>query len=213
MELTTFKKYISKIVTEGNRLQKHNINGELVVKGKFTPTQYISFFIAALCIYFLPTGFSDSFAGYIISFLGIFVGLFVGIVISMFDKSKTLLEGFSDQDQPDKVRARQVRNYLVQFNGITSYAILLAIVIIILLSISLLNSKLQTNIWKFPVISSFKQITLESILRFFKIFAVILQRFFVIYFLLNFFVLTIFSITSYFSYLSSEYKKIKPGND
>lgn len=213
MQFKTFKTYIVKIVTEGNRLQKHNINGKSLTNKSFTTMQVVSLIIASVSLKLLPTGFSDNFAGYIISFLGIFIGLFTSIIISMMDKSKSMFEKYDDKNALEKTQTRQLRNYLVQFTGLTSYSIFLAIILIILLSLVLLHNGFKSDIWNNDFVKHKEEINLTSVFLFFKRMILIVHRFFIVYYLLNFFIITIFSITSYFSFLLTEYNKLKPKND
>lgn len=210
MQLKTFKMFILKVVKEGNRLQKVDINGNIITKSRFTSTQYIAFLISVCSIFLLPKGFTDNFAGYIISFLGIFIGLFTGIVIALFDKSKSLLDGYDLLDQPEKLKIKQTRNYIVIFSGLTSYGILLALVTIVLLSLCLLNEKFRIDLHHYPIVKNLSEINPQAIYRGLKVMILIIHRFFIMYFLINFFIITTYSFTSYFSYLSSEYKKLKP---
>src|SRR5688572_3331108 len=126
MKLKIFSKFISDVIKEGNRLQKHDIKGDIVQKRVLTDTQIIAIIVAVASLFILPKGFSENFAGFTISFLGIFVGLFSTIVISLHDKSKSLFDDYSKQDEKEKVRRKIIRNYMVQFTGLTSYSILLA---------------------------------------------------------------------------------------
>lgn len=213
MQFQNFKIFIVKVISEGDRLQKHDINGVLLTKKRFTNMQKSAILFALLSLFLLPKGFSDSFAGYIISFLAIFIGLFTSIVISMYDRSSSLFEGYREKEQFDKVRALQIKNYLTQFTGLTSYSILLSLVVIILLSVALLDIGFQTNVFNFRVVQNINEINTRSIICFLKILGLLIHRFFIVYFLSNFFIITTFSTTSYFSFLLSEYKKLKIKND
>jgi hypothetical protein len=208
MTFKTFKTHICKVVREGNRVQKHNIVGKPTTKRWFTGTQVASILIGLAVTLVLPIGFSKDFSGYTIGFLGIFVGLFSSIVISMQDKSTTLYVDWNNKSEPERRRARKIRNYIVQFTGLTSYSILLALVVIILLSATLLNDAFQIDVSKYHWLS-LKQIDLKIAVSSTGIFLIYAHRFITLYFLLNIFFITIYSTTSYFAYLQSEYKKIK----
>ena len=208
MTFKIFKSYIKKVVLEGNRVQKRSIVGKVTTKHWFTGTQIASIFIAILITVAAPRGFSNDFSGYIISFLGIFIGLFSSIVISMQDKSISLYQDWSTKTVVEKMRARKVRNYIVQFTGLTSYSILLALVVVILLSATLLSPKFQIDLRRFSFIS-LEKIEFYNILTGGGVILLYLHRLITLYFLANIFFITIYSTTSYFSYLQSEYKKIK----
>jgi hypothetical protein len=208
MQLIHFKEFIGKVISEGNRLQKRDVNGKVLTTKKLSQTQLLSFALAIILLLVLKKGFTDNFAGYTISFLGIFIGLFTNIIISMYDKSKSLMIGYSEKDEIEKAKTKQIRNYLVQFTGLTSYSILLALVCIVLLLISLSNGALKNDIMSFSFINSFKEINFTSLKLFLGLMFLISYRFSVVYILSNFFIITIFSITSYFTFLLSEYKKL-----
>jgi len=208
MKLSIFKKYILDVIREGNRLQKVNIKGEVTQKRKFTDTQIIALIISLIVIFLFPKGVSENFAGFTISFMGIFIGLFTTLVISLFEKSQSLFNDYKQANEESKPRIKMIRNYIVQFTGLTSYSILLALILVLLLFGPLLSTKSMTNIYNYSFVDDPNEINLSSILCFLKIAALSIYRFFISYFLINFFLITIFSLTSYFSYLHSEYKKL-----
>lgn len=221
MQLKIFKYYIVNVVKEGNRLQHLDLLGEKTTPNNYTNTQLISIFFSIVFVLLFPKGFTDNFAGYIISFLGIFIGLFASIVISVFDKMKTLINTVnkktnSEEDTISDIelgRIKKLRNYSVQFTGLTSYSILIALILIGLLSLILLKDGFKTDIYKYKSIEKLSELRRESVFMFLKLSIAITHRLFVVYLLNNFFVITIYSITSYFTFLSSEYKKMKINND
>jgi hypothetical protein len=208
MQLTHFKEFLGKVVSEGNRLQKRDINGNVLTKNWLTQTQIISIVLAGISVFILHTGFTDNFSGYTISFLGIFVGLFTSIIISMYDKSKNLMDRYNEKDEIDKAKTKQIRNYLVQFTGLTSYSILLALFCIVLLLISLSHNALKNDLRSFVFVHRYTEISLTNIKLLLEAVILIIYRFSVVYMLSNFFIITTFSITSYFTFLLSEYKKL-----
>ena len=171
--------------------------------------QILAFLIGVIFVLLLPAGFSDNFAGFVMSFLGIFIGLFTSIIIAIHDRSSTLFEGYEEKDQLKKVNIKKVRNYLVQFTGLTSYAILIALLATILLSFVLLRDVFKTDIFIYSMVNSPEEINVESILCFLKVSGLILHRFFIVYLLTIFFSITIYATTSYFSYLLEEYSNLK----
>lgn len=204
MQLKSFKEFVGSVFQEGRKMQKHDINGMLLTKRRFTQTQKLAAVISAGLVYLIPKGFSEDFAGYTISFLGIFVGLFTSIVINLYDKGQQL---FSESVEPqfnEKVRHVQVLNYIKQFNGLTAYSIVKAILLIVLLMCSLLLSNFQMDLSNLTLAKQigFKEAKLGVFVTF-----MILHRFIVFYLLLTFFTITLFAVSSYFAYLSAEFKK------
>lgn len=208
MQLRSFKKFIVITVKEGNRLQRYDITGKKLTRWKFTQIQLIAIFLSALVLFAYPMGYSHAFAGYTISFLGIFIGLFTSVIITMFDKKDTFFKDYKGADQIEKSDIKKIKNYFLQFTGLTSYSIFIALLIVLLLTINLLNEELKLNPFEYHFVSV-DEINYLSVIIFFKIFFTVCYRFLVAYLLLIFFAITIYSITSYFSFLFSEYKKIK----
>lgn len=213
MEFQNFKTFIVSVVQEGNRLQKRNINGETLTSRRFTNMQIVIIVVSAFALLIIPRGFTDNFAGFVISFLGIFIGLFTNIIIWMYDKSRSLFENYITKDEIEKVKVKQIKNYMVQFTGLTSYSILISILIIVLLLVTLATNSISVDINKYSLITDFKKLSFYNIVLFLKMSLILIYRFSIIYFLLLFFIITTFSTTSYFSFLMTEYKKKLDGNN
>ncbi|MCG3167147.1 MAG: hypothetical protein POELPBGB_02931 [Bacteroidia bacterium] len=209
MTLKNFKYFITEVINEGTRLQNKEVSGHESKGGIFTSTRFWSFIISVATLWILPKGFSGDFAGYIISFLGIFIGLFSAIIISLFDKSATLLDEFSQKDIHEQTSIKKVKNHIVQFTGLTAYSILHALLLVGLLSFVLLDARVQTNIFQYHPLFTIEYIDTHSVFVFFGVTFIVIHRVLVVFYFLTFFVNTTYSITSYFSYLSSEYKKMK----
>lgn len=209
MEYKRLTNFIGLIFSEGNRLQKTSIKGTTLTTKRFTQTQVFSFCLSLTCLFLLPAGFGDNFAGYTISFLGIFIGLFTGIVVSLHDKSKSLLEGLSQIELTEKARRIKVKNYMLQFTGLTAYSIVLGLFVALLLSISLLTEVTQENIFRYSFVKNVSEIGVLQIINFIKVVLLAAHRFFTIYFLLNFFAITTYAISSYFYFLISDYKRMR----
>lgn len=77
MQLPIFKSFIKNVISEGNRLQKVNINGDKLTGSRFTQTQLISIILSIGMLFLIKTGYSDNFAGYVISFLSILLVYFL----------------------------------------------------------------------------------------------------------------------------------------
>jgi hypothetical protein len=117
----------------------------------------------------LPGGINDNFAEYAIAFLGIFVGLFTSIIISLYDKGKSLYIGINEKNEKEKAQVEILRNYLVQFTGLTAYFIILALVAVILLLGILLFPEKKVNVWSYRLVVGFSEVNFSSIFNFFKV--------------------------------------------
>ena len=207
MQFKTFKSFIWKVLKEGDRLQKSSIDGTVTTKSRFTNMQVLAIVVAIISIFLLKKGFTENFAGFIIGFLGIFIGLFASIVISTFDSKRDLMKNDNTISSMEIARLKKVKNYLVQFTGLTSYSILIATILILLLLLVLLNVGFNSDIFEYKIVDTIDDVSYESLLSLIKVLILTLHRFFTVYLLIMFFTITIYSITSYFSFLQSEYKK------
>jgi len=208
MQWTAFKFFLGKILREGRRLQKVDITGKRTTTRRWSHTQLISFVLAiALCL-LLPTGINDNFAEYAIAFLGIFVGLFTSILISLYEKGQQLYVNYKQKSNLEKARISMLRNYLMQFTGLTAYSIILALLAVALLLGVLLFPDQRLNIWTYRPITSWQALNWRTIGNFIRVIAAAGFRIGLFCLLLNFFSVTLFALSSYFSFLLSEYKKI-----
>jgi hypothetical protein len=208
MQWRDFRYFVSRVLREGRRLQRKNILGEQTTRYRYTHSEIICFLSAIGLAILLPAGINDNFAEYAIAFLGIFVGLFTSIIIALFDKGKTLYEGFDDKTNIEKTRIDIIRNYLVQFTGLTAYSIVLALISVVLLLGILLFPGARANLRSYHFVHSLAAINLATTITFVRLTAVILFRVTLLCLLLNFFSVTLFSLSSYFSFLQSEYKQL-----
>ena len=200
------KHYLCNLINQGHFWQYTDVNG----RGKkpkfyFLPFQWFALFLSIyITIYFLPTGFNETFVGYIIASLSIFVGLFLTLILTVYDKFQKIdfsLAKFNDIDQIELVR---IKNFFKQFTSLTTYSILLSISCILLLSFFIL--------FKFSI----KEITIDIVTnnssdykQLIKIFILLSHRIITLYFLLDFVMITIYAITSIYGFIISEFDKIK----
>ena len=208
MQWKDFKSFVGRVLKEGRRLQRYDIAGKLTTTRRYTHTQILCFVGALVLLFLLPQGVNDNFAEYAIAFLGIFVGLFTSIIIALYDKSNSLYDGIQHKTGNEKSRIAIIRNYLVQFTGLTAYTIILALIAVVLLLGILLFPETRINIWKYHFIDQWRDLNLTTTLTFLRLAIVILFRVFLFNLLLNFFLVTLYSLSSYFSFLQSEYKTL-----
>jgi hypothetical protein len=209
MELKRLKYFVVKILNEADRLQNINLKGELISKRKISNTKIVSFLISLACLFVLRTGFTDNFSGFTISFLGIFIGLFASVVVSLHDKSKKLIEGLATMPDLEKARNIKLKNYMIQFTGLTAYSIIVGLFLALLLSIVLLTDSSKVDIFRYHFIKSIDQVSIVTIWNFIKVSLLIIHRILVLYLLLRFFTVTIYAVASYFSFLISDYRSMK----
>ena len=159
-------------------------------------------FIASACALFLQNGFNKDFISYTLTTLSIFVGLFLSLILTVFDKFKEIKVERPSHEDLRYIKTR--RNFFKQFTALTSYAIILSLLCIVLLGIiSLTNPIFSDSILNYPIAAP----TMENILRFLKIFCLTVYNSIVMYFLLDFLMLVLYAVTSIHSYLKIEFER------
>lgn len=211
MQLKHVSHYLANLIKEGHKWQYLNING----KGKspllyFTGLQWVVILISGFGVVSLPLGFNKDFIGYTIASLSIFIGLFLTLILSVFDKFQTFVENNKSQDKTEKTKIIliQRRNFSKQFTSLTSYSIILSIFCIFLLSLSLLFESFNANIYTYSL-TKWAEIQPKNILLLLKIFGLAFYRFCLIYFLLDFLLITLYAVTSIFSFIMINYDSEK----
>jgi len=213
MQLRSYKIFFSDVLKEARRLERSDIAGKSIKQRKFTDTQIISLLLSCLSFVLLKHGFTDNFAEYTIAFLGIFIGLFTTLLITLFDKKDNIVLRFREsEDETEKARLIKAKNYFFQFTGLISYSILIALILTLLLLSVLLFPATKINLWHLKFVNS---ITLFSVILFIKAGLIIVSRFLTAYLLCRFLALTLYALSSFFSFLLSEYRQIrlKPRQD
>lgn len=199
--------YVLRLITKGQEWQYKNLNGNgNKPKLYFTQLQWVALFISILFLYTKPKGLSSEMINYVLSSLSVMTALFLSLIIIIFDKFNNF--NFNGEDDEEKIHKFHMWNFFYQFNAITSYAILISTTVIILLVFTLMFGK-ETDVSQY-IFVSFKLITLESIVIFFKLSFVYLIRLAIVYFLLDFFILCVYAISSIFQYVSNEFIKERP---
>lgn len=199
--------YVLRLITKGQEWQYKNLNGNgNKPKLYFTQLQWVALLISILFVYTKPKGLSSEMINYVLSSLSVMTALFLSLIIIIFDKFNSF--NFNGEDDEEKIHKFHMWNFFYQFNAITSYAILISTTVIILLVFTLMFGK-ETDVSQYTFVS-FKLITLESIVIFCKLSFVYLIRLAIVYFLLDFFILCIYAISSIFQYVSNEFIKERP---
>jgi hypothetical protein len=203
MQLESVRTYLFKLIQDGQKWQYIDING----KGKkpsyyFTSVQWVLLLLSIITFYFLKKGLNNDFVGYIINALSIFVGLFLTLILAVFDKFKGL-EKISQPTETDKLYLIQRTNFFKQFTSLTGYAIIIAILCILLLSITFATEIFKLNIFHDSLfVPSFFSFSINCYL-----FLSALYNITVIYFLLDFLLIVIYAVTAMHTYMMIEYNK------
>ena len=206
MDITALIYYLVHLIKDGHEWQYKNINGNGErPKLYFSFLQYIAIVISAYFVIARPSGFSSATSDCILGCLSIMVALFMGLLIALYDKSNQIIS--KEQETVHKIHSW---NFFYQFNALTSYAILLSIFVIVLVFVSLIFD-VDINIFEYQFISPSKW-TWNSILLFIKCFGVICIRFCILYFLIDFFIISLYAVCGIYQFMYLQYKKDEPNN-
>lgn len=209
--------YIKRLVIQGQRWQYLSITEEFNDKPSKSPKFYFTGlqFVFILCsiaqVILFEKGFTPTFAGYLITGLAIFIGIYISLIIMLFDKFSRLDYSVNGKTWTEKTNLLKKKNFFLQFSSLTSYSILLAIFIIILLIPSFLGEdqrKITCLALGKELILMFEDNDSFNTELLLKTIAVI-TRGLVVYFLLDFVMILIYAISSMYSYMSKEFRDIK----
>lgn len=170
----------------------------------FTTLQWIAILLAVIFVLTNYTGLNTNIIDFLLSSLSIMTGLFLALIVVVYDKFKEL--DFNVEEDEDKINKVKSWNYLRQFNALTSYSIFIALIVISILIGSLLYGY-QINISDIQFARSFNSIDINLTI---KIAFIIIVRFCMVYFLLDFFILTIYAVSSLFQFINIEMLSKKP---
>lgn len=197
--------YILNLISEGQKWQYQNATcTNTKPKLYFTTLQWIAILLASIFVLTNHSGLSTDIIDFLLSSLSIMTGLFLALIVIVYDKFKEL--DFNVETDEDKINKLKSWNYLRQFNALTSYSIFIALIVISILIGSLLYGY-QINISSIHLAKSFNEI--DGCLTI-KIAIVVIVRFCMTYFLLDFFILTIYAISSLFQFINIEMLSKKP---
>lgn len=213
-KLKNFDRNLFDLVSEAHKWEYTEINdnreSSVAKKPKcyFTMGQWILLTLSVLIVVLSPNGISADFAGYIISGLSLFVGLLFTIVVSLFDKFKNI--DFSKYNMNVNVdlykTGVRLKNYFKKTIILTLYTAILAIVCILMISITLLFEKVGTTM---DFIEISKNISMYEWHFFVLSGLLFVYRATLFYFLLNFIYITKQLVTSFFDYMISEIDNVK----
>lgn len=196
--------YLFRLIKDGHEWQYKNLNGT----GKrprfyFSFLQIIALFISVLFVINEPDGLSSSAKDYILGCLSIMVALFLSLILVVFDKSKPLV-----MEDDKKVTRIHSWNFFYQFNALTSYAILVALVVIIFTIIELVFN-ISFNLSDYYFVPYYTW-NFNAVILFIKGCIVAFMRLCVIYFLIDFFIICLYAICSIYQYMRLDFLKRKP---
>ncbi len=188
-------------------------DSEEQIKGKkpkffFTKLQWAFIVLAVLIAFFIRNGFNLDFCGYIISGLSLFVGIFFTFIIALYDKFNSIdFSQFYSSISEDKSQLGiRLKNYFKKTTVLSLYLILLSIICILLLSCTLLFDSILNQ--KINPIEIIRNIHSNPIWQFVMAFGIFIYRSVVLYFLLDFILITVSLSASIYDFIISEYNKV-----
>lgn len=192
--------YLSDLIHAGHKWQRQNIIGTNSERAfKLSVFQIVGCLLAGWFVYKNPSGISDTAIDYLLSSLSIITGFFFAVILLSYDQFNKIEVPDNGATEDEKIKALKSINFLKKYNALSCYAILLAIIVIFMLIGTLLFGQ-KTDIGEdFEVASSLENVALFPTLCFYGL---VVWRFLMIYFLLDFFIITIYAICSLFQFLN-----------
>lgn len=196
---------IVKIIVRAHKWRNTNINGQPINKRPVLFLKYsIAVAISVAGAYFLGNGIDQDFVGYSIAAYSVFVGLFLNVVLNMHDKYMDRLPKETGTHD-NKIIITQLTNFTDQFISLTVYAILIAFVCILLLSLTLLSDSLTVNLEDIQLIPSLDHFDTDSFWMALKYLGVLGYRIVVFYLSLDFMRISLFAISSMYEKMLSTF--------
>ena len=207
MGLENLLYYILKLIAEGHKWQYQNATcSNKAPRLYFTTLQWVALGLELVFVITKPSGLNNDIVDYLLSSLSIMTGFFLALVVVVYEKHMGM--EFKATNNDERVNEYKLWNYLRQFNVLTSYAILISIVVIIILIGSLLFGH-ETHFSDYVLVSHLRYV---DWLLTIKLSIIVLVRFLLIYFLLDFFILTIYAISSLFQFVNVKMNEKQPSN-
>lgn len=206
MQFKSIKRILFPLIIAGQDWQNISLNGQKQTpKFYFSNVQWLILVISVLSLLRLKSGLSLNLIGYIMSGFSISVSLFISLLISIFDKFESTELNLIQHSEELTIRLKQKKRFFKKFISITSYLVVNSILIILLCSLSYVFD-LSSNL-NFHNLS-FKYIEIDFVSTFFNL-LICIYRVSLIYFLLNYLILTLFITSSAFEYYISEIDRQK----
>lgn len=196
--------YVLNLIDEGHKWQYQNAtktNKSLLLY--FTPLQIFAIILSLIFVISTPLGISHDTIDTLLSSLSIMTGFFLALMVFIYDKYMML--NHDAQTDDEKIDECKNRNYLLQFNALTSYAIFISLIVTLIL-IGILLFGYEINLSNYAFASSWQEIDFKLTI---KLFIVVIIRILLIYFLLDFFILSLYAVCSLFQFLNINMQKKK----
>jgi len=207
MQLKNVSKLLRPLIRGGHAWQHITINGaENKPYFFFTNTQWFLLLLSCIVLFRLTKGISEEIIGYVMGAFSISVSLFMSLLISIFDKFENTRFENEEKTEDEIIHLTQKKNFFKRFISITSYLVVLSILVIVLCSFTYLFNLSVRIVLPETLISDWKQIdwvlTIKNTI-------LVTYRVTLNYFLLNYLLLTLFITGSAYDYYISEMERRK----
>ena len=153
--------YIRRLIEEGHKWQYQNsTNSNAASWWPYSLLQCVAILIAVLFVYRKTGGFSETSIDLLLSSLSIITGFLVAVSIIVFDKYRQLPK--EANTDVEKINLYKSYNFLIQYNALSMYAILLAFVCIIMLILCLLFGE-EVDLKDFSFAENISEISILTI--------------------------------------------------
>lgn len=206
MQFKSVKRILFPLIKGGREWQFIDINGnDEKPRFFFSDIQWIIIIACILLNFKLTCGLSKEMIGYIMSAFAISVSLFMSLLVSIFDKFENTDLTTKSKTEEEIIRLVQKKNFFKRFISITSYLVILSILIILLCSINYIFAINQhINYESFTI--NIEQIDLkQTIISILLLIYRTILNFLLLYYLL----LTLFVTSSAYEYYISEIDRRK----
>lgn len=202
MRYKSVERLVKPLIKDGHKWQTININGgDEKPKLYFSNIQWVILIVSSLILLKLTKGISKDIIVYVMSAFSISVSLFMSLLVSIFDKFENTKFDTTSKTEIEIARLKQKKNFFKRFISITSYLVVLSILVIVLSSLTYIFNISVRNIE--PKMFTLKWSDIDIILTL-KNSVIILYRIALNYFLLNYLFLTFFITGSAYEYYMSE---------
>ena len=207
MHYKNIKSLIVPLIQHGKKWQYVSLNGEETSpRFYFSSVQFVIIVVSLILTAWLRQGLSEDLMGYIISAFSISVSLFMSLLVNIFDKFEKTNFDTTNASDSDITRLLQKKHFFKKFISITSYLVATSILIIVLCSLTYMLPISCFVISPDNIVLDVKKIdwvfTLMNVV-------VIAYRTCLLYFIMNYLLLTLFVTGSSFEYYISELDKVK----
>lgn len=207
MQYGSVKKLIKPLIKSGHDWQFITINGdEKRPKFYFSNVQWILLLVSGVVLLKLHQGISKDIIGYIMGAFSISVSLFMSLLVSIFDKFENTSFEKGDKGEQEIVRMKQKKNFFKRFISITSYLVVLSILVVALAGLTYLFNLSDYKVSRTSFTLVWKEI---DVILTIKNTLILFYRIVLNYFLLNYLFLTLFVTGSAFEYYMSEISRRK----